>query len=76
MNPRVRPILLVEDNPMDLDLTCQAFKEHSVHTFAQILSRCFRQHVHRNRYAQLIIKSTDAQELLRGAPALGERPLI
>ena len=30
MNPRVRPILLVEDNPMDLDLTCQAFREHSV----------------------------------------------
>jgi two-component system response regulator len=30
MNTRVRPILLVEDNPMDLDLTCQAFREHSV----------------------------------------------
>ena len=27
---RVRPILLVEDNPMDLDLTFQAFQEHSV----------------------------------------------
>jgi CheY-like chemotaxis protein len=27
---RVRPILLIEDNPMDLDLTCQAFKEHSI----------------------------------------------
>jgi CheY-like chemotaxis protein len=26
----VRPILLVEDNPMDLDLTLQAFKEHHV----------------------------------------------
>jgi CheY-like chemotaxis protein len=25
-----RPILLVEDNPMDLDLTLQAFKEHGV----------------------------------------------
>ena len=30
MNSRVRPILLVEDNPMDLDLTLQAFHEHSV----------------------------------------------
>ncbi len=30
MNMRVRPILLIEDNPMDLDLTCQAFKEHSI----------------------------------------------
>jgi CheY-like chemotaxis protein len=30
MNNRVRPILLVEDNPMDLDLTIQAFQEHSV----------------------------------------------
>jgi CheY-like chemotaxis protein len=26
----VRPILLVEDNPMDVDLTMEAFKEHSV----------------------------------------------
>src|SRR5260221_12188331 len=26
----IRPILLVEDNPMDLDLTFQAFREHSV----------------------------------------------
>lgn len=26
----VRPILLVEDNPMDLDLTFQALQEHSV----------------------------------------------
>jgi CheY-like chemotaxis protein len=30
MDTRVRPILLVEDNPMDLDLTCQAFQEHSI----------------------------------------------
>ena len=30
MKPWVRPILLVEDNPMDLDLTLQALKEHSV----------------------------------------------
>ena len=30
MNAWVRPILLVEDNPMDLDLTLQALKEHSV----------------------------------------------
>ncbi len=30
MNTSVRPILLVEDNPMDVDLTLQAFKEHSV----------------------------------------------
>ena len=30
MNTWVRPILLVEDNPMDLDLTFQALKEHSV----------------------------------------------
>jgi CheY-like chemotaxis protein len=30
MNTWVRPILLVEDNPMDLDLTYQALKEHSV----------------------------------------------
>lgn len=29
MSP-VRPILLVEDNPMDIDLTVQAFKEHGV----------------------------------------------
>ena len=28
--PPVRPILLVEDNPMDVDLTLQAFSEHSV----------------------------------------------
>lgn len=27
---RVRPILLVEDNPMDVDLTLQAFSEHGV----------------------------------------------
>lgn len=27
---RARPILLVEDNPMDIDLTLQAFEEHSV----------------------------------------------
>jgi CheY-like chemotaxis protein len=26
----IRPILLVEDNPMDVDLTLEAFKEHSV----------------------------------------------
>jgi len=26
----VRPILLVEDNPMDVDLTLQALREHSV----------------------------------------------
>jgi len=30
MNTWVRPILLVEDNPMDVDLTLQAFREHSV----------------------------------------------
>jgi len=30
MNTLARPILLVEDNPMDLDLTFQAFQEHSV----------------------------------------------
>jgi CheY-like chemotaxis protein len=30
MRARVRPILLVEDNPMDVDLTVQAFDEHSV----------------------------------------------
>ena len=30
MNTWVRPILLVEDNPMDLDFTFQAFKEHGV----------------------------------------------
>ena len=30
MGTWARPILLVEDNPMDLDLTLQAFKEHSV----------------------------------------------
>ena len=30
MNTWVRPILLVEDNPMDVDLTFQALKEHSV----------------------------------------------
>ena len=30
MNALVRPILLVEDNPMDVDLTLQAFSEHGV----------------------------------------------
>jgi CheY-like chemotaxis protein len=30
LNARIRPILLVEDNPMDVDLTLEAFKEHSV----------------------------------------------
>ena len=30
MDTRVRPILLVEDNPMDVDLTLQAFREHGV----------------------------------------------
>jgi CheY-like chemotaxis protein len=30
MSPSARPILLVEDNPMDVDLTCQAFREHSL----------------------------------------------
>ena len=30
MNTSIRPILLVEDNPMDLDLTLQALQEHSV----------------------------------------------
>lgn len=30
MNTRIRPILLVEDNPMDLDLTCEAFKDLNV----------------------------------------------
>ena len=30
MHMWVRPILLVEDNPMDLDLTLQAFREHSI----------------------------------------------
>src|SRR5215467_12168113 len=30
MGTHVRPILLVEDNPMDVDLTLQAFKDHGV----------------------------------------------
>jgi len=30
MRTWARPILLVEDNPMDVDLTIQAFEEHSV----------------------------------------------
>ena len=30
MSPSARPILLVEDNPMDVDLAHQAFREHSV----------------------------------------------
>jgi len=30
MKTWVRPILLVEDNPMDVDLTLQAFSEHGV----------------------------------------------
>lgn len=30
MKTGVRPILLVEDNPMDVDLTLQAFNEHGV----------------------------------------------
>ena len=30
MRTGVRPILLVEDNPADVDLTFEAFKEHSV----------------------------------------------
>ena len=28
--PRARPILVVEDNPMDLDFVLQAFEEHGV----------------------------------------------
>lgn len=28
--PRLRPILMVEDNDMDLDLCMQAFKEHAI----------------------------------------------
>src|SRR3954470_17167803 len=30
MRTWARPILLVEDNPMDVDLTIQAFEQHSV----------------------------------------------
>lgn len=30
MSSRVRPILLVEDNPMDVDLTLRAFEEHGI----------------------------------------------
>ena len=30
MQSGARPILLVEDNPMDIDLTFQAFREHSI----------------------------------------------
>jgi CheY-like chemotaxis protein len=30
LNTWVRPILLIEDNPMDVDLTLQAFNEHAV----------------------------------------------
>jgi len=30
MSTRAHPILVVEDNPMDLDLTLQAFEEHGV----------------------------------------------
>jgi CheY-like chemotaxis protein len=30
MKRLARPILLIEDNPMDVDLTVQAFEEHSV----------------------------------------------
>ena len=30
MSTPARPILLVEDNPMDIDLTVQAFNEHGV----------------------------------------------
>ena len=30
MNPSIRPILLVEDNPMDLDLTLQALEGNGV----------------------------------------------
>ena len=30
MKASIRPILLVEDNPMDLDLTLQALQEHGV----------------------------------------------
>lgn len=30
MNTPVRPVLLVEDNPMDVDLTLQAFEENGV----------------------------------------------
>ena len=30
LNARIRPILLVEDNPMDVDLTLEAFREHGV----------------------------------------------
>jgi len=30
VSSRVRPILLVEDNPMDVDLTLRAFEEHGI----------------------------------------------
>lgn len=30
LNPSARPILVVEDNPMDLDFLLQAFEEHNV----------------------------------------------
>ena len=30
MSPSVRPILLIEDNPMDVDLTTQAFHDHNI----------------------------------------------
>ena len=30
MTSHVRPILLVEDNPMDVDLTLRAFEEHGI----------------------------------------------
>ena len=30
MTAHVRPILLVEDNPMDVDLTLRAFEEHGI----------------------------------------------
>ncbi|WP_395408792.1 type VI secretion system baseplate subunit TssF [Pseudoduganella sp. UC29_106] len=55
----------------------ETFTEQSIYTFNQILSRYFRQHIHYNRYAQLIIKSTSAEQLLlRSAPAIGECALI
>jgi hypothetical protein len=34
--PRARPILVVEDNPMDLDFLLQAFAEHGVHSPVQV----------------------------------------
>jgi type VI secretion system protein ImpG len=54
----------------------QAITDHCIFTFGQVLSRCLRQHVHRNRYAQLVLNSTGGNELLRCVALSGSKNLL